>query len=128
MNRLSLIIRADGFGLYHAANQAVCEAFETGLLTCASLAVVMPWAAEAAALARAHPGWEIGLQLVLTCSGAGCRWGPLAGAGTVPSLVEPTGTFAPVVPAGARAEEIEQELRAQVDRARAWGLIPAYLV
>ena len=44
---LSRRFRVDDFGLCHAANQAVLEAFETGLLTCASLAVVSPWAAEA---------------------------------------------------------------------------------
>ena len=127
MDTISLIVRGDDFGLSHAANQAIWEAFETGLLTCASLAVTGPWVAEAVDLARSHPEWEIGLQLGLSCRTASCRWGPVAGAAAVPSLVGPTGAFAPVVPAGARPEHIVRELDAQVDRARAWGLEPAYL-
>jgi len=65
MNVISLIVRGDDLGLCHAANEAICEAFETGLLTCASLVVTTPWLAEALRLAHEHPEWEIGLQLVL---------------------------------------------------------------
>src|SRR5207245_2944163 len=42
MNVISLIVRGDDFGLCHACNQAISEAFEAGLLTCASLVVVTP--------------------------------------------------------------------------------------
>lgn len=126
MPSLSLIVRADDFGVCHAANQAILEAFETGLLTCASVLPAGPWMAEAAALVRAHPEWEIGVQLGITCATAGARWGPVAGAAAVPSLVEPTGTFPAVADAG-RPEEIAREFAAQVERARAWGIAPAYL-
>jgi hypothetical protein len=122
-----LIVRADDFGLCHAVNQAVLEAFETGVLTCASLAVVGPWVAEVASLARDHPEWEIGLQLSLTCDTRGCRWGPVAGAAAVPALVDPAGTFMPRLPADVDAEAVRHELDAQADRARRWGISPAYL-
>src|SRR5437763_12781332 len=127
MDAICLIVRADDFGLCHAANQAIEEGFEAGLLTCASLAVACPWVAEAAALARAYPEWEIGLQLLLSCPVRGCRWGPVAGPAAVPSLVDATGAFCPQLAAGARAEEIGREWEAQVERARAWGIAPAYL-
>jgi predicted glycoside hydrolase/deacetylase ChbG (UPF0249 family) len=127
MDAISLIVRADDFGLCHAANQAIEEGFEAGLLTCASLAVTCPWVAEAAGLIRAHPEWEIGLQLVLTCQVRGCRWGPVAGAGAVPGLVDATGAFWPQLPATARVEEMGREWEAQLERARAWGIAPAYL-
>jgi predicted glycoside hydrolase/deacetylase ChbG (UPF0249 family) len=127
MDAISLIVRADEFGLCHAANQAIEEGFEAGLLTCASLAVACPWAAEAVELARAHPEWEIGLQLLLTCPVRGCRWGPVAGPAAAPSLVDATGGFFPQLSAAARAEEIGREWEAQLERARAWGLAPAYL-
>jgi chitin disaccharide deacetylase len=127
MDPISLIIRGDDFGLCQAVNQAIWEAFETGVLTCASLAVTGPWVAEAAGLARDHPEWEIGLQLVLTCEGAGCRWGPVAGAQAVPSLVDATGQFPPQLSPSAAADDLGRELQAQVERAHAWGLSPAYL-
>jgi predicted glycoside hydrolase/deacetylase ChbG (UPF0249 family) len=122
-----LIVRGDNFGLSHAANQAVEEAFETGILTCASLAVVGPWVAEAAALSHGHPEWEVGLQLLLHCLPGGCRWGPVAGPAVVPSLVDATGQFPPAVAATATAEDVDRELAAQLERARAWGLQPAYV-
>jgi predicted glycoside hydrolase/deacetylase ChbG (UPF0249 family) len=128
MNAISLIVRGDDLGLCHASNQAVCEAFETGLLTCASLVVVTPWLAEAVKLAHAYSEWEIGLQLVLGCPTDGYRWGPVCGARTVPSLVEPAGTFPPFLSDAARPEDIARELDAQVERMHACGIRPAYLV
>src|SRR3954452_7382769 len=127
MEPTCLIVRADAFGLCHAANQAVLEAFETGLLTCASLAVVSPWAAEAVGLLHEHPEWEVGVQLVLHAPGGGCRWGPVAGAARVPGLVGPGGCFPERLADGADAGEVAAELEAQVERARAWGLTPAFL-
>jgi hypothetical protein len=127
MDTINLIVRGQEFGLCHAANQATCEGFEAGVLTCASLLVAGPWLAEAVALAHAHREWEIGLQLTLTCPTAGCRWGPVAPATLVPSLVEPTATFPRRLATDANAAEIARELEAQVERARAWGITPAYL-
>jgi predicted glycoside hydrolase/deacetylase ChbG (UPF0249 family) len=127
MGVISLIVRGDEFGLCHAANQAICEAFETGLLTCASLLVTTPWLAEACRLIREHPEWEIGLQLSLRCLTDGYRWGPVSGARAVPSLIDPQGAFPPVVPDAARPEDIARELDAQVERAQACGVRPAYL-
>jgi predicted glycoside hydrolase/deacetylase ChbG (UPF0249 family) len=128
MNAISLIVRGDDFGLCHASNQAVCEAFETGLLTCASLVVVTPWLAEAVKLAQEYSEWEIGLQLVLGSPTGGYRWGPVCGARAVPSLVEPAGTFPPSLAGGAQPEEVARELGAQVERVQACGIRPAYLV
>ena len=127
MCAISLIVRGDDFGLCHASNQAICEAFETGVLTCASLLVTTPWLAEACGLIREHPEWEIGLQLSLHCATDGYRWGPLSGAPTVPSLVEPDGTFSRSLSAAAQPKDIAGELNAQVERARACGIRPAYL-
>jgi chitin disaccharide deacetylase len=127
MGVISLIVRGDDFGLCHATNQAICEAFETGLLTCASLIVTTPWLAEACQLTREHPEWEIGLQLSLHCLADGYRWGPVSGARTVPSLIERQGTFPAFVSDAARPEDIASELDAQVERAKAYGVRPAYL-
>jgi predicted glycoside hydrolase/deacetylase ChbG (UPF0249 family) len=128
MNATSLIVRGDDFGLCHASNQAICEAFETGLLTCASLVVVTPWLAEAVKLAQQYSEWEIGLQLVLGCPTDGYRWGPVCGAREVPSLVEATGTFPPSLAEAADQEDVARELSAQVERMQACGLRPAYMV
>lgn len=127
MSSISLIVRGEEFGLCHAANQAIAEAFETGILTCASLVVTTPWLAEAQALAHEHPEWELGLQLTLHSPTGGYRWGPVSGAAQVPSLVESSGVFAPQLSPAARSEDVSREVDAQVERALACGLRPAYL-
>lgn len=127
MSLILLLARGDDFGLCHASNQALAEALEVGVLTSATLTPAGPWVAEAVELTRQYPHWEIGLQLSLTCSALGCRWGPVTGAAAVPSLVTTTGTFHRTLPAAADADEISRELRAQMERARAWGINPVYL-
>jgi hypothetical protein len=127
MASISLIVRGDYFGLSHAANQAICEAFDTGLLNCASLVVPGPWLAEAVALAHDHPEWEIGLQLLLESPTAAMCLGPVCGASSVATLVGPRGVFYPTLPETASAADIDRELSAQVERAKSWGISPAYL-
>src|SRR6516164_5416062 len=95
MEDVSLIIRADHFGLYHAADQAIEEGFEAGLLTTATLAGAGAWWREAVALARAYSHWEIGLEVQLHCDAVGGAWGPVSGRALVPSLVDREGDFPP---------------------------------
>src|SRR5260370_28326383 len=61
-----LIITADDFGRDIAINEAVEAASRDGILTCASLMVAAPAAADAVARARLLPGLRVGLHLVLT--------------------------------------------------------------
>jgi hopanoid biosynthesis associated protein HpnK len=60
-----LIVCADDFGRDIAINEAVEAAFRDGILTCASLMVAAPAAADAVARARRMPGLRVGLHLVL---------------------------------------------------------------
>jgi predicted glycoside hydrolase/deacetylase ChbG (UPF0249 family) len=127
VSEIFLIVRGDGFGLCHAANQAIVESFETGLLTSTSLMAAGPWVTEAADFVHLNPHWEVGVELVLRCCTKGCRWGPVSGPSAVPSLVAPSGTFLAALPESAPPEQVFHELNAQVQRARLLGLEPAYL-
>jgi predicted glycoside hydrolase/deacetylase ChbG (UPF0249 family) len=60
-----LIVNADDFGLSPGVNWGVIEARERGIVTSASLMVRWPAAAEAAAYAREHPEFGLGLHLDL---------------------------------------------------------------
>ena len=60
-----LIVTADDFGRDVAINEAVEAAFRDGILSCASLMVGAPAAADAVARARRLPGLRVGLHLVL---------------------------------------------------------------
>lgn len=74
MSPKSLIVTADDFGFDASVNAAVRLAYRSGVLRFASLMVLRPGAAEAAAIARENPGLGVGLHLEL-CSEAPARAG-----------------------------------------------------
>jgi predicted glycoside hydrolase/deacetylase ChbG (UPF0249 family) len=119
------IVHADDIGMCHAANVGAFEALANGPATCGSLMVPCPWFPEAADHARAHPELDLGVHLTLNSEWAHYRWGPVAGRRAVPSLVDDQG-FLPrtTVETAQRAkpEEVEIELRAQIDAALAAGV------
>lgn len=125
-----LIIHADDLGMAHSVNRASFEALERGWITSASVMVPTPWFPEVARFARTHPEADLGIHLTLNSEWTDYRWGPLTPRANVPSLVDEQGYFPlveePVV-AKARPEEIEKELRAQIDRARAAGISISHL-
>ena len=125
-----LILHADDLGVAHAVNAASLEALERGAISSASVMMPTPWVTEVAAWARAHPEHDLGLHLTLTSEWKSYRWGSVAPADRVPSLLDASGTFpsdVPPVVARAKPAEVELELRAQVERALAIGLRPTHL-
>ena len=61
-----LIVNADDFGASRGINRAIVELCERGVVTSASLMIMMPAADEAAALARDMPRLGVGLHVALT--------------------------------------------------------------
>jgi predicted glycoside hydrolase/deacetylase ChbG (UPF0249 family) len=124
------IVHCDDIGMCHAHNQGGFEALARGPATCGSLMVPCPWFAEAATLARQQAGVDLGVHLTLNCEYQSYRWGPVLGASEVASLVESDGGF-PLdtreVAARAREDEVERELRAQVERALDAGIDVTHL-
>ncbi|GJG86032.1 carbohydrate deacetylase [Gemmatimonadetes bacterium T265] len=125
-----LILHGDDLGVAHAVDTASLDALERGVLSSASVMMPTPWVTEVAAWARAHPDHDLGLHLTLTSEWESYRWGPLAPAAAVPTLLDSTGTLArdtPPVSQHAAPDQVERELRAQVERALALGLRPTHL-
>jgi predicted glycoside hydrolase/deacetylase ChbG (UPF0249 family) len=60
-----VVVNADDFGLTSGVNRAVVEAHVDGIVTSTTAMVRQPAAAEAAALARAHPRLGVGLHVDL---------------------------------------------------------------
>ena len=114
------IVHCDDIGMCHAANRGAFEALDRGPATCGSVMVPCPWFPEAARMARERPGIDLGVHLTLTSEWEHYRWGPIAGRNTVPSLLDEQGylprTTREVARRG-RPEEVELELRAQLDSA-----------
>lgn len=125
-----LIIHADDIGMAHSINAATLEAIEKGVVNSGSIMVPCPWFPEIAAFAREHPALDFGLHLTLTAEWKHYRWGPVLPVTEVPTLVDSMGFLYATAEAAARhmdPREAEAEIRAQVERAIAFGVKPTHL-
>ena len=125
-----LIVHADDLGMAHSINAATIKAFESGLVSSGSIMVPCPWLPEIAAYARTHPEADLGLHLTLTSEWTSYRWGPVLSKDRVSSLLDRNGYFyltESEAASHANAREVEAEIRAQIDRARAVGIQPTHL-
>jgi predicted glycoside hydrolase/deacetylase ChbG (UPF0249 family) len=125
-----LIVHADDLGMTHSVNAATIKAFESGLVNSGSIMVPCPWFSEIATYARANPQADLGLHLTLTSEWTSFRWGPVTSKDRVSSLLDKNGYFhLTEADAASHADpkEVEMEIRAQIERARAFGIQPTHL-
>ncbi len=124
MTRL-LVVTGDDFGASPEVNQAIARAHGEGVLTTASVLVSGEAFDEAAQRARDLPNLSTGLHLAL------CDAAPASPPDAIPDLVGPDGRFPPRPgPTGVshfvhwsrRKDQLEREVRAQVERYLAAGL------
>jgi predicted glycoside hydrolase/deacetylase ChbG (UPF0249 family) len=129
-NAKLLIVHADDLGMAHSVNAATIKGFESGLVNSGSIMVPCPWFSEIAAYARANPRADLGLHLTLTSEWTMFRWGPVTSRDRVTSLLDKDGYFRLTeteAAAHADPKEVELEIRAQIERARAAGIQPTHL-
>ncbi len=120
-----VILHIDDAGMHHASNRGVIAALEQGVATSFAIMMPCPWVPEIARYVREHPEVDAGLHLTLTSEWEPYRWGPVAGKSAVPGLTDPQGCLprsVAAVVARAAPDEIEREIRAQIDRAETLGL------
>ena len=125
-----LIVHADDLGMARSVNAASIKAFESGLVSSGSIMVPCPWLPEIAAYARTHADADLGLHLTLTSEWTPYRWGPVLSKDRVTSLLDNGGYFfltESEAASHANAKEVEAEIRAQIDRARSFGIRPTHL-
>jgi len=124
-----IIVHADDLGETHAVNAAAMKALQGGTINSASLMVPCPWFPEMADYAKSHPDADFGLHLTLTSERVYYRWGPVASAEKVPSLLDENGYFHHdwEHQQHVNEKEVEVELRAQIERALAMGVRPTHL-
>lgn len=123
-----LIVRGDDMGFTHAANEACIESFQDGIMRSVEIMVPTPWFPEAIKMLREHPDLDVGIHLTLTSEWENVKWKPLTQAS---SLTDENGYFYPMIwpndnygedqalqPQDWKLDEIEQELRAQIELAK----------
>jgi predicted glycoside hydrolase/deacetylase ChbG (UPF0249 family) len=124
-----LIIHADDIGVSHSENMATIAAFEKGVVNSGSIMVPCPWFPEIAAYASTHPNADLGLHLTLTSEWQYYKWGPVTLSKEVAGLVDDKGYFYDNVVSvikNAKTEEVEKELRSQIELAVKAGVNPTH--
>lgn len=125
-----IIMHVDDAGMSYDSNEGALKAIRDGVAT--SVSVMMPcgWVPGFVHSLKKYPDIDAGLHLTLTSEWKEYRWGPLAGKPTVKGLVDAEGAMwsnvADVVK-HATPDEVETEIRAQLERARAMGFEPTHL-
>jgi predicted glycoside hydrolase/deacetylase ChbG (UPF0249 family) len=125
-----IILHVDDAGMSHESNDGVETAIEKGVATSTSVMMPCPWVPEFVKYLDKHPNTDAGLHLTLTSEWDNYRWGPLAGKSIVPGLTDKQGCLYPSVVAvyfNASADEVDKEIRAQLDRALKMGFKPTHL-
>ena len=125
---IRLLVRADDMGAAQSINEASIRAYTHGIARSAEVIVPGPWFLDAVRLLKEHPGLDVGVHLTLTSEWERVKWRPLTNA---PSLVDADGYFRPMVrqradfppgtgmvDANPKLDEVERELRAQIEMAR----------
>jgi len=125
-----IIMHVDDAGMSYDSNQGTIQAIENGIANSVSIMMPCPWAASFVRYVKENPEIDAGLHLTLTSEWKDYRWEPLAGQEVVPGLIDEEGAFwhsvAQVVQ-NASADEVEKEIRTQVERALRMGYRPTHL-
>jgi predicted glycoside hydrolase/deacetylase ChbG (UPF0249 family) len=125
---IRLLVRGDDMGAAQSVNEACIRTAREGIVRSVEVMVTGPWFLDAVRLLQEGPGLDVGVHLTLTSEWERVKWRPLTHA---PSLVDADGYFRPMtsqrpdfppdtgfVNAKPKPEEVERELRAQIEMAR----------
>ena len=125
-----LIVHADDIGLAQSVNDATNSAFASGGISSGSIMVPCPWFIDFAEYYKSHPDLDVGIHITLTSEWDYYKFGGVLPSTEIPSLLDENGYFYPTtedVRLHADPVEAEKEIRAQIDRAIAYGINPTHL-
>ena len=125
-----VVLHIDDVAMSYDSNSGTVDVLTNGAAKSCSIMMTCPWVPGFFRYLKEHPDTDAGIHLTLTSEWRDYRWGPLSGKPTVPGLVDPEGElWASVedVVKHATADEVEVELRAQIDRAISMGFRPTHL-
>src|SRR5215210_2502647 len=128
-NAKVLILHVDDVGMSFDSNEGAINSMTKGVANSCSVMMPCPWVPAFVHYLKQHPQTDAGLHLTLTSEWKEYRWSPLSGKSSVPGLTDTEGDMWPSVEEvikHASADEVEKEIRAQVDRARSMGFEPTH--
>ena len=129
--KIRLVVRADDFGFSHASNMALEKLLNEGTITAVSVIVNTGWLDETVEILKKHPQVSVGVHVCLNAEWQPYRWGPVLPAKEVPSLVDEWGHFfgtrKDLLAHKPDMDEVEKEIRAQVELAIRKGLKISYM-
>lgn len=124
-----IIFHVDDAGMSYDSNMGTIDAVENGVATSISVMMPCPWVPGMVSYLKEHPDVDAGLHLTLTSEWDDYRWEPLTGT-KGKGLINGEGAFwksVDDVVRNASADEVEAEIRAQLERARRMGFEPKHL-
>lgn len=124
-----LILHMDDAGMSYDSDLGIEKVLEHGAARSLSVMMPCPWVPQIVRYLKAHPGTDAGLHLTLTSEWREYRWGPLTGTSS-PGLIDPEGAMwhdVGDVVRHATPDEVDREIRAQLDRAEKMGFHPTHL-
>jgi chitin disaccharide deacetylase len=125
-----IVVHADDVGMCHGANAAFVELSHVGAITSGSVMVPCPWFAELAETVAADRTLDVGVHLTLNAEQRGYRWAPVSRQPASAGLTDEHGFLWPTVAQvrrHAHPDAVEEEWRAQLDRALAAGIDVSHL-
>lgn len=125
-----ILLHCDDAGMCDEANIAVRNYFETGDLRSTAVMVPCPFAMDLVEWAKTQDSPDVGVHITLTSEWKNYRWGPASDPAKVPGLIDPEGKMwhdVPDVVTHASPEEVETEVRAQIDKVIAAGFTPSHI-
>jgi chitin disaccharide deacetylase len=124
-----LILHVDDAGMSYDSNEGTIQALTKGVANSCSVMMTCPWVPGFVRFLKEHPSVDAGLHLTLTSEWRDYRWGPLSGKAASPGLTDTAGALWPSVQdvvEHASADEVEREIRAQIERAEKMGFTPTH--
>ncbi len=120
-----VILHTDDIGMCQASVQAFIDLWEAGTISAGAIMMPCPWAKEAAAYCRDHPGVDMGVHATITAEWENYRWGPLSTVDQSTGLMDQDGFMwrrSQETQAHADPAAVIAEIHAQIRLAQAWGV------
>lgn len=125
-----IMLHADDAGMSEEANIATKEMLLNGYIQSAAAMPPCPAFEDMIEWAKQHPEIDLGLHLTLTSEWKTYRWPSVLPVDEVPGLIDNEGKLwrsVPEVVQNATPEEVEKEIRAQIEKSLAMGYRPDHI-